>query len=132
MSLASTPTPRAGRRIRSCDLLVAEGFDVNVLVLNQAKIPIRSSDTTGRCLPDRLRSSRPYLEYLLDQAAEGVDFAHDESRRQFLGKMLTVAARIPEATAETSLRIGLPHRARVTEDVVRAEIREGAVQKRPS
>ena len=77
---------------------------------------------------ERLRSSRPYLEYLLDQAAAGLDFGHDDSRRQFLGKMLAVAARIPDAAARDQFADRIAHKARITEEVVRAEIRKAAVQ----
>ena len=120
-----------GAAIRSCDLLVAEGFDVNVLVLNKGEDPDMFIRVNGPdAYRDRLRQSRPYLEYLMDQAAAGVDFGHDESRRQFLSHMLTVAARIPEATARDQFADRIAHRARVTEDVVRAEIRKAAVQKR--
>jgi hypothetical protein len=59
-----------------------------------------------------------------------VDFAHDESRRQFLGKMLTVAARIPEVTARDQFADRIAHQARITEEVVRAEIRKMAVHRR--
>ncbi|MBI4486147.1 MAG: DNA primase, partial [Acidobacteria bacterium] len=89
-----------GAAARSCELLVAEGFDVNVVVLDKGEDPdtfIRHQGADR--YRERLRSSRPYLEYLLDQAAAGLDFGHDESRRQFLAKMLAVAARIPEAAA---------------------------------
>ncbi len=120
-----------GAAVRSCELLVAEGFDVNVLVLNKGEDPDTFIRKNGPdAYRDRLKSSRPYLEYLLDQAADGVDFAHDDARRQFLGKMLTVAAKIPEATARDQFADRIAHRARVTEDVVRAEIRKAAVQKR--
>jgi DNA primase len=79
---------------------------------------------------ERLKSSQPYLEYLLDQAALGLDLGHDENRRQFLGKMLTVAARIPEAAARDQFADRIAHKARITEDVVRAEIRKAAVNRR--
>src|SRR4030095_5822085 len=89
-----------GAAARSCELLVAEGFDVNVAVLDKGEDPDTYIRRHG---PDRyrekLRTSRPYLEYLLDQAAAGVDFGQDDSRRQFLGKMLAVAARIPDPAA---------------------------------
>jgi DNA primase len=120
-----------GAATRSCELLVAEGFDVNVLALDKGEDPdtfIRRKG--GEQYRERLRSSRPYLEFLLDQAAAGLDFGHDESRRQFLSKMLAVAARIPEATARDQFADRIAHKARVTEDVVRAEIRKAAVQKR--
>jgi DNA primase len=120
-----------GAAIRSCELLVAEGFDVNVIVLDKGEDPDTFIRRKG---PDkyreRLRSSRPYLEYLLDQAAAGVDFAHDESRRRFLGKMLTTAAQIPEAAARDQFADRIAHKARVTEEVVRAEIRKAAVQRK--
>jgi DNA primase len=77
-----------------------------------------------------LRNSRPYLEYLLDQAASGLDFGQDDSRRQFLGRMLTVAARIPDAAARDQFADRIAHKARITEDVVRAEIRKAAVGRR--
>ena len=120
-----------GAAIRSCELLVTEGFDVNVVVLDKGEDPDTFIRKKG---PDqyreRLRSSRPYLEYLLDQAATGVDFAHDESRRRFLGKMLTTAAQIPDAAARDQFADRIAHKARVTEEVVRAEIRKAAVQKK--
>jgi DNA primase len=77
-----------------------------------------------------LRNSRPYLEYLLDQAASGLDFGQDDSRRQFLGRMLTVASRIPDAAARDQFADRIAHKARITEDVVRAEIRKAAVGRR--
>jgi DNA primase len=111
--------------------LVAEGFDVNVVVLDKGEDPdtfIRKKGADK--YRERLRTSRPYLEYLLDQAATGVDFAHDESRRRFLGKMLTIAAQIPDAAARDQFADRIAHKARVTEEVVRAEIRKAAVQKK--
>ena len=120
-----------GVAIRSCELLVAEGFDVNVLALDKGEDPdtfIRRQG--GEQYRERLRNSRPYLEFLLDQASIGLDFGHDEQRRQFLGKMLGVAAKIPEAAARDQFADRIAHKARVTEDVVRAEIRKAAVQKR--
>jgi DNA primase len=120
-----------GAAIRSCELLVAEGFEVNVVVLDKGEDPdtfIRKNG--GDKYRERLRSSQPYLEYLLDRAASGVDFAHDESRRRFLGKMLTTAAQIPDAAARDQFADRIAHKARVTEEVVRAEIRKAAVQKK--
>ena len=79
---------------------------------------------------ERLRVSRPYLEYLLDQAAAGLNFEHGENRRQFLNKMLAVAARIPDAAARDQFADKIAHKARITEEVVRAEIRKAAVNKK--
>jgi DNA primase len=120
-----------GAVARSCELLVAEGFDVNVVMLDKGEDPDTFIRHRGPALyRERLRSSQPYLEYLLDQAASGLDFGLDENRRQFLGKMLTVAAKVPDAAARDQFADRIAHKARITEDVVRAEIRKAAVNRR--
>ena len=120
-----------GAAARSCELLVTEGFDVNVVVLDKGEDPdtfIRKKGAEG--YRARLRSSQPYLEYLLDRAAAGVELGHDDQRRQFLTRMLAVAARIPDAAARDQFADRIAHKARITEDVVRAEIRKAAVNRK--
>jgi DNA primase len=122
-----------GAAARSCELLVAEGFDVNVVVLNRGEDPDTFIRTQGpERYRERLRSSRPYVEYLLDQAAAGLEFGHADSRRQFLSQMLGVAARIPDAAARDQFADRIAHKARITEEVVRAEIRKAAVRRKTS
>src|SRR5919198_2527255 len=120
-----------GAATRSCEMLVSEGFDVNVVVLDKGEDPDTFIQRHGsERYRERLRGSRPYLEYLLDQAAAGLDFGHDDDRREFLERMLAVAARLPDAAARDQFADRIAHRARITEDVVRAEIRKAAVVRR--
>jgi DNA primase len=120
-----------GAAVRSCDLLVADGFDVNVVVLEKGEDPDTFIRRRGADqYRARLRTSQPYLEYLLDQAASSRDLGHDDQRREFLAEMLAVAARIPEAAGRDQFADRIAHKARITEDVVRAEIRKAAVHKR--
>ena len=122
-----------GAAARSCELLVAEGFDVNVVVLDRGEDPDTFIRKNGPArYRERLRTSQPYLEYLLDVAASGLDFGHDENRRQFLERMLATAARIPDAAARDQFADRIAHKARITEDVVRAEIRRAAVRRLPT
>jgi DNA primase len=124
-------TAGEGAAARSCELLVAEGFDVNVIVLDSGEDPDAFIRKKGpEQYRERLRASLPYLEYLLDRTAAGFDLGRDDSRRQFLTKMLEVAARIPNAAARDQFADRLAHKARITEEVVRAEIRKAAVQRR--
>jgi len=126
----AAPLPQVHRVIAPMNGNGAKPIGLN-LVLNKGEDPDTFIRRNGaEAYRERLRTSRPYLEYLLDQAAAGVDFAHDEARRQFLGRMLEVAARIPEATARDQFADRIAHKARVTEDVVRAEIRKAAVHKK--
>jgi DNA primase len=122
-----------GAAARSSELLVAEGFQVNVAMLPAGEDPdtlIRKQG--GQAYVEKLRTSRPYLEYLLDRAASRHDMTSGESRRGFLDSMLAVAARIPDPTARDQFADRLAHRARITEEVVRSEIRRAAVERRAS
>ncbi len=119
-----------GAAVRSSELLVAEGFQVNVAMLPAGEDPdtfIRREG--GAAYAEKLRTSQQYLEYLLDQAAAGQDLQRDEQRREFLGRMLEVAARIPDAAARDQFADRLAHKARITEEVVRAEIRKAAAKR---
>jgi DNA primase len=117
--------------VRSCDLLVSEGFQVNVAVLPGGDDPdtfIRNR--SGKQYAAQLQQSKPYLEYLLDRATAAHDLRHDDGRRAFLEGMLAVAARIPDAAARDQFADRIAHQARITESVVRDEIRKAAVERR--
>ena len=120
-----------GATAKSCEMLVVEGFDVNVAILPAGEDPDTFIRARGRAgYADRLRQSRPYLEYLLDRVAANHNLNADEGRVRFLSEMLPIAARIPEATMRDRFADRLAFKAHVTEDLVRAEIRKAAVQKR--
>jgi DNA primase len=122
-----------GAAVRTSELLVAEGFQVNVAMMPAGDDPdtfIRREG--GAAYQARLKSSQPYLEYLLDQAAAGLELTRDEDRREFLGRMLEVAARIPDATVRDQFADRLAHKAKITEEVVRAEIRKAAAKRETS
>ena len=119
-----------GAAVRSSELLVAEGFQVNVAMMPAGDDPdtfIRREG--GAAYAEKLRTSRQYLEYLLDQAATGQDLQRDEHRREFLSRMLEVAARIPDAAARDQFADRLAHKAQITEEVVRAEIKKAAAKR---
>ena len=121
----------AGASARTGELLLSQGFQVNVAVLPAGEDPdtfVRRQG--GARYLEKLRSSLAYLEYLLERTAVEHDFSRDDSRREFLGKMLTVAACIPDAATRDQFGDRLAHKARITEEVVRAEIKKAAVSRR--
>jgi len=116
---------------RSCELLVSEGFDVNVALLPEGLDPDTYIQREGRDgYVARLRDSKPYLEFLLDRAAGEFDLGRDDSRRAYLQKMLGVAARIPDPAVRDQFADRLAHKARVTESVIRDEIRKAAAARK--
>ena len=115
---------------RSGELLLTVGLQVNVAILEEGEDP----DTCvrrhgGAHYVEKLRQSHPYLEYVLDQATTSRDFSRDAARRAFLNDMLSVAARIPDAATRDQFADRIAHKARILEDVVRAEIRQAAVRR---
>jgi DNA primase len=119
-----------GATEKSCELFVAEGFDVNVALLPSGQDPdtfIRAQGAAG--YSERLKQSKSYLEYLLDRASAGHDLNTDEGRVRFLAAMLPTAARIPDAAMRDRFADRLAFKANVTDEVVRAKIREAAVQR---
>ena len=95
------------------------------------RTPTRSSRSAdGTPTSPQIRQSKRYLEFLLDRAAAGHDLTRDDARREFLKQMLAVAARIPDPAARDQFADRLAHKARVTEEVVRAEIRKAAAARR--
>jgi DNA primase len=130
--LSFDPDPAGqGAAARSSGLLVAEGFQVNVALLPGGDDPdsyVRKHG--GSAYIEAIKTSRPYLDYLIDRAGRDHDLATDEGRRAFLNEMLAVAGQIPEATGRDQFGDRIAHKARVTEEVIRAEIRKAAVERR--
>ena len=119
-----------GATVKSCEMLVEEGFEVNVATLPAGQDPDTFIQKQGpRAYGERLKGSQPYLEYLLEQVAARHDLKSDEGRVKFLGDMLTIAARIPDATMRDRFADRLAFKAQVTDGVVRDEIRKAAVQR---
>ncbi len=132
--LSFDPDPAGqGAAAKSSELLVSEGFDVRVAMLPAGEDPDtfvrRAGGDAYRRLVD---AAEPYLDYLLDRAVAAHDLSRSDGRQQFVQEMLAVAARIPEVTARDAFADRLAHRARITEEVIRSEIRKAAVTRRTS
>ncbi len=118
---------------RSSELLVEANFSVNVLRLPGGEDPDTFVQRQGRAAYlDALKHSQPYLDFLLDRSAAAHNLTRDEGRREFLQQMLAVAARIPDPAGRDQFADRLAHKARVTEEVVRAEIRKAAAGRKTS
>ena len=101
----------AGAAARSGELLLAQGLQVNVAVLEDGEDPdtcIRNHGVDR--YRETLRASRPYLQYVLDREATERDLTRGDHQREFLTRMLEVAARIPEAAERDRFADSLAHR----------------------
>lgn len=112
---------------RSSELLVEADFSVNVLKLPGGDDPDTFVQKHGRDgYLAELKKAQRYLDFLLDRGAAAHNLTRDEGRREFFQQMLAIAARIPDPAARDQFADRIAHKARVTEEVVRAEIRKAA------
>ncbi len=122
-----------GAAVRSCDVLVREGLQVDVALLPSGQDPdlvVRNRGAGAyRALIDE---ARPYLDFLLERTAAAHDMGSAPGRLAFLNAMLAVAAGIPEAAARDQFADRLAVRAGIGEEVVRQEIRKAAVTRQTS
>jgi DNA primase len=119
-----------GAAARSCELLVKEGFEVNVVILDRGEDPDTFIRRKGAAeYRQRLRTSRPYLEYLRERAASGLNFGDPETQRTFLAQMLALAAWLPEPAMRDQFADKVAHTARITAEVVQAEFRKIAARR---
>ena len=121
----------AGAAVRSGELMMTRGLQVSVATLPDGEDPDTCIRKHGvERYRETLRASRPYLEYVLDREAAARDLRRGDHRREFVTRMLEVAARIPDAAERDRFADSLAHRAGILEDVARREIRRAAVARR--
>lgn len=122
-----------GAAVKSCDLLVKEGFQVNVTVLPGGQDPdVFVRQHGGAAYQTAIDEAKPYLDFLMERAATQHDLADAQGRANFLREMLQAAASIPDAPGRDYFADRIAHRAGITEDVVRQEIRSAAVARKPA
>jgi DNA primase len=120
-----------GAAAKSCEMLVAEGFDVNVAVLPAGEDPdtfVRRHGPPGYA--ERLKQSQPYLEYLLNRAAARHNLNADEGKVRFIGEMVPIASRIPDDVLRERFADRLAQRTGIAPEVIRGEIRKARGDKR--
>ena len=108
-----------GATEKSCEMLVSEGFEVNVAMLPAGEDPDTFVRKHGRgAYGQRLVRSRPYLEYLLDRAAARLNLNTVDGRVQFVEEMKPIVDRIPNRTRQELFVQSVAGRAGVSESVI--------------
>ena len=104
---------------KSCEMLVAEGFEVNVATLPAGDDPDTFVRKHGRdAYGERLRRSQPYLEYMLDRTAAGFNLRASDGRAGFVDAALPILDRIPDRTRQELFVKEVAARAGVSEDAI--------------
>ena len=118
-----------GAAAKSCEMLVSEGFEVNVALLPAGDDPdafVRKQG--GAAYAERLRRSSPYLDFLLDRTATRFDLKTAEGKARYVAEMLPVGSRLTERTRRELFAEALAGRAGVSSEAVLGELRKVATQ----
>src|SRR5687767_12363171 len=119
-----------GATEKSCEMLVAEGFEVNVAILPPGEDPDTFVRKHGRdAYGQRLKQSRPYLEYLLERAAGRVNLNTVDGRVQFVEEMKPIVERIPNRTRQELFVQSVASRAGVPESVLWKDVKKATTQR---
>jgi DNA primase len=114
-----------GAAARSCEILVKEGFEVNVVVLDQGDDPDTFIRRKGpHQYRERLRSSRPYLEYVINREAGEVDLRSPDGRNRFIDKMRVFADLLPDEATKEIFAEKVAFTAGVTDGTVLIQFRK--------
>ena len=122
-----------GATAKSCEMLVAEGFEVNVAILPAGEDPdtfVRKHGRQGYA--ERLRKSQPYLEYLLDRAAARHNLRNAEGRARFVAEVLPIVERIPDRTRQELFVEAVAGRAGVAGDLIWSQVPKAATRRGPT
>jgi DNA primase len=117
-----------GAAAKSCEMLVAEGFEVNVATLPPGEDPdtfVRRHGPAG--YGERLRRSTPYLDFLLDRAAMKFDLKTAEGRARYVTEMLPLGHRLTERVRRELFAEALAGRVGLTSEAVLSELHKAAV-----
>ena len=111
--------------VRSCELLVAEGFDVNVAMLNKGEDPDTFIRRHGAAAyRERLRTSRPYWEYVANREAAEVDFRSVDGRNRYLEHMKRFADLFPDEASKEIFAEKVAFIAGLTDSAVMGQFRK--------
>jgi DNA primase len=110
---------------RSCELLVKEGFEVNVLILDSGEDPDTFVRRKGsEAYRKQLRTSRPYLEYVLNREAAAADLKSIEGRNRFIDRMRAFASLLPDEATKEVFAEKVAFRAGVTDGAILIQFRK--------
>lgn len=122
-----------GAAAKSCEMLVEEGFEVNVALLPPGEDPDTFVRTHGRqAYSERLRRSQPYLEYLLDRIATRHNLNSSDGKAKFVDEAVPVMDRIADRTRQELFVKEVAARAGVSEDAIWARTTKAVTRRQVS
>jgi DNA primase len=117
---------------RSFETLLAQGFKINVLSLPGGLDPdeyVREHGATA--YRDLLRTTTPYLDYVVDRAMGAHDLTRPSGKADALNDVMPFIAQIESQLERVEYARRVAERMHIDEDILRKELRRAAARREP-
>jgi DNA primase len=119
--------------MRSIEMLLAEGFRVNVLQMPTNEDPDEYVRNHGaEAFQALLKNSQPYIDYIIDVSIGGHDTSRPSGKVEAINAILPHLARMRDKVARADYAAQLADRLKVDSKVVREEMKRVATARQPS
>jgi DNA primase len=119
--------------MRSVDVLLAEGFKVNVLVMPTNQDPDEFVRAHGvDRFRELLKTTQPYLDYIIDMSIAGHDTSRPTGKVAAINAILPHLARMRDKVARADYADQLADRLKIDSRVVREELKRTATSRQHS
>ena len=119
--------------LRSIELLLAEGFKVNILRMPTAQDPDEYVRSHGAAAFRNLfKTTQPYIEYIIDRATAQYDLSRPTAKVEAVNAILPHLARMRDRVARADYAVQIADRLKIDNKVVRDELKRVATNRQQS
>jgi DNA primase len=116
--------------MRSIEMLLAEGFKINILQMPTGKDPDEFVRTRGaQAFVALFKTTQPYIEYVIDKAVNEIDTTRPAGKVEAINAILPHLARMPDKVARAEYAEQLANRLKVDSRVIRDDMKRVAVNR---
>ena len=119
--------------MRSIDVLLAEGFKVNILRMPTKQDPDEFVRAHGvERFRELLKTTQPYIDYIIDMSIAGHDTSRPTGKVAAINAMLPHLARMRDKVARADYAGQIADRLKIDSHIVREELKRTAANRQPS
>ncbi len=116
--------------MRSIEMLLTEGFKINVLQIPTGKDPDEFVRTNGaKEFVALFKTTQPYIEYVIDKTINEIDTTRPAGKVEAINSILPHLSRMPDKVARSDYADQLADRLKVDSRVIREEMKRVAVNR---
>ncbi len=116
--------------MRSIEMLMTEGFKINILQLPAGKDPDEYVRTYGaKAFLELFKTTLPYIDYVVERAINEVDTTRPVGKVEAINRILPHLARMPDKVIRADYAEQIANRLKVDSRVIREEMKRVAVNR---